>query len=89
MGAGGASAEEQASPVFYDIAPTGRLTVNIQNIQPLFSIYTYGSQTTAMYFHEVSDLKLENGGASFTHRGKRKYISGNFWIEPMDLPRTK
>jgi hypothetical protein len=47
------------------------------------TIQTYGTGKDQQYvfFHGVSELEIKCGGVWFVHQGKRKYISGNFWIE--------
>lgn len=63
--------------------------VHVQT-QETFSIFTFGEGGYHKnFFHDVTDIRLEGCGVWFVHDGKRKYISGNFVIEPTPRPLGK
>lgn len=57
--------------------------VNIIDEQKeMFSIFAFCEQSQRVFFHNVTDIQADGDGVWFVHNGKRKYISGNFYIEP-------
>lgn len=63
------------------------LAISVQDYSNLdwggvHNIHTYGN-IPGTVFYNTRDLRIEGPGVWFTHENQQKFVSGNFWIEPV------